>query len=217
MRKCKQELLRLASTIVESSPDDASKDANYAIWVSCCLGEWRYLCLEEDVIDTTIDIMTNYLMEHKNSVSEESVKLVVRIIDRELNNCGCDDNSCVEALLDAFFKVTTIKQEQDLLWQKIDENADNHKKFRRWAGRRRFDLSKHNKCKCSGCHRTLECALVPVPADDLGKSDYFPFCRECYGEWFYAVNDEETVPSNRKTYCRNDMFPNGIDDGFTIE
>ena len=140
--------------------------------------------LDGNHIEDTMAFVTKRLEDDANP-SSDLVKLAMDVLEHELNTMGYDDDCDLEDLLDAFFEMRGHEEDKKRLWDKIDKNCIEEEKFRHWAGRHRFDLSESRLCRCSGCGQERKCVDVPCPSDIPMKTDQMPFCRDCYGEWFY--------------------------------
>lgn len=181
--------------------------------VSLCVKDDK--CLQDDNIEGTMAFLTECFAENPNAPFDDAMTLAMDIVGHELHTIGCDDDCALEDMLDAFFGVQGYRKEKDQLWEKINKDCEEHVKFRKWAGGRRFDLSKKRMSKCSSCGVTGQCADLSCPSDISGQPDLIPFCRDCYGKFFYGEHDccEEPAP-RRGIENGNDMFPDGMDDGF---
>ena len=196
-------------------PGDPKRDKWIIEGVTLCLKDRK--CLDEKHIEDTMLFLTEYLRESRIKANDDGVNLAVQVIDCELHTMGCDDDFALEGLLDAFFGVQGYEDDKKRLWDKIDNHCNENAKFRNWAGRRRFDRAESRLRRCSGCGRELKCADVSCPSDIFGQIDQMPFCRDCYGQWFYmSYGGGMPPPEYRFARSRDDKFPDGIDDGFRI-
>ena len=183
--------------------------------VSLCVKDDK--CLQDDNIEDTMAFLTECFAENPNAPFDDAMTLAMDIVGHELHTIGCDDDCALEDMLDAFFGVQGYRKEKDQLWEKINKDCEEHVKFRKWAGGCRFDLSKKRMCKCSPCWTTGPCADIPCPSNIIGQNVLIPFCRDCYGVHFYGGRDccGEYILHHIERH-KDDMFPDGMDDGFQV-
>ena len=90
--------------------------------------------------------------------------------------------------------------------------------FVRWAGAHRFDTVESKEGICMLCHRKTICAPILVPSDKSRRFDSLFFCRDCYGDGFYDNGCEGVdLSQSKRRSSRDEMFPNGGDDGFSFD
>jgi hypothetical protein len=142
--------------------------------------------ISEEKISDLLYSLAAYLRLCRTSPSENVVVFIKRIIESELMSSGYDDESDIEDLLDSFWGIDGWDDDKTELLNKIMVTCRERKKLRHWMGKKLFEKSDVKVVrKCVGCCKEKECAIIKIPGDVVNTYDGMPFCKDCYGKWYY--------------------------------